>query len=333
MTTSPGDDDLEVEETSISGEAPLPSDPNDISTENQNGLSEHGDDRGQEGLANDEAEVTTGDQENSVSDLSVMPKTQNSSNTLGRDIEEKEEYSSSNSSVVQFLALYLLVLAFFIWLVSLARFDGVKSLAVINGLKSTFETKEMEKEVTELRTLIRSKVTSSKQFEDSISGLFSTLLGVEKVEAPTPGRTMRVVMNADTLFESEKTTIKEFNFAFMDRVIASLSERPPGYHFDMEFIIGSDEDASGYGTLPVNQTLQMARAGVFVRSMLARGAPPDTLSVGIRKGNPNTVTLWFYIRSPVEVNAYYEELKKPANIAPNGNTLEETIKEGAASGG
>jgi len=333
MTTSPGDDDLEVEETSISGEAPLPSDPNDISTENQNGLSQHGDDRGQEGLANDEAEVTTGDQENSVSDLSVMPKTQNSSNTLNQDIEEKEEYSSSTSSVVQFLALYLLVLAFFIWLVSLARFDGVKSLAVINGLKSTFETKEMEKEVTELRTLIRSKVTSSKQFEDSISGLFSTLLGVEKVEAPTPGRTMRVVMNADTLFESEKTTIKEFNFAFMDRVIASLSERPPGYHFDMEFIIGSDEDASGYGTLPVNQTLQMARAGVFVRSMLARGAPPDTLSVGIRKGNPNTVTLWFYIRSPVEVNAYYEELKNPANVAPTGDALEETIKEGAASGG
>ena len=224
-------------------------------------------------------------------------------------------------------------MAFFIWLVSLARFDGVKTLAVIQGLKSTFETREMEKDVSELITLIRSKVTSSKQFEDSISGLFSTLLGVEKVEAPTPGRTMRVVMNADTLFESEKTKIKQFNFAFMDRVIASLSERPPGYHFDMEFIIGSDEDASGYGTLPVNQTLQMARAGVFVRSMLARGAPPDTLSVGIRKGNPNTVTLWFYIRSPVEVNAYYEELKNLANVAPNGDTLEETIKEGAASGG
>ena len=67
--------------------------------------------------------------------------------------------------------------------------------------------------------------------------------------------------------------------------------------------------------------------------MLARGAPPDTLSVGIRKGNPNTVTLWFYIRSPVEVNAYYEELKKTANVTPNGDTLEETIKEGAASGG
>tara|TARA_B100001146_G_scaffold217182_1_gene221487 strand:+ start:41 stop:1042 length:1002 start_codon:yes stop_codon:yes gene_type:complete len=333
MTTSPGDDDLEVEKASIAGEAPLPQDPNDSSTESQNGLSENGDDRGQESLPNDGDEGETGSQENGGSELPVMPEAQQSSNNLGQVTEKEAEYSSSGSSVVQFLALYLIVLAFFIWLVSLARFDGVKSLAVIQGLKATFETREMEKDVFELQTLIRSKVTSSKQFEDSISGLFSTLLGVEKVEAPTPGRTMRVVMNADTLFESEKTKIKQFNFAFMDRVIASLSERPPGYHFDMEFIIGSDEDASGYGTLPVNQTLQMARAGVFVRSMLARGAPPDTLSVGIRKGNPNTVTLWFYIRSPVEVNAYYEELKKTAKVAPNGDTLEETIKEGAASGG
>ena len=53
MTTSPGDDDLEVEKASIAGEAPLPQDPNDSSTESQNGLSENGDDRGQESLAND----------------------------------------------------------------------------------------------------------------------------------------------------------------------------------------------------------------------------------------------------------------------------------------
>ena len=172
------------------------------------------------------------------------------------------------------------------------------------------------------KTLIRKKITSGKEFEDSIRGLFSTLLGVEKVEAPTPGRTMRVVMNTDNLFESEKTKIKEFNYAFMDRVIASLSERPPGYHFDMEFVIGTGEDASGYGTLPVNQTLQMARAGVFVRSMLARGAPPDTVSVGVRKGDPNSVTLRFYVRSPLEVDAYYKELENPNTAKSNGNTEE-----------
>ena len=230
--------------------------------------------------------------------------------------KEVEDKSALGASVVQFLALYLLILAFFIWLVSLARFEGVKSLAVINSLKSTFETKEKEEE-RDITTIITSKILSSKQFEDNIRGLFSTLLGVEKVEAPTPGQNMRVVMRSDTLFEKEKTKIKEFNYKFMDRVVASLSERPPGYHFDVEFIVRSKQDSSGYGTLPTDQTLQMARAGNFVRTMLARGAPPDSVSIGVREGNPERIVLWFHIRSPLEVDTYYKGLRSSSSQAVN----------------
>ena len=230
--------------------------------------------------------------------------------------KEVEDKSALGASVVQFLALYLLILAFFIWLVSLARFEGVKSLAVINSLKSTFETKQKEEE-KDITTIITAKILSAKQFEDNIRGLFSTLLGVEKVEAPTPGQNMRVVMRADTLFEKEKTKIKEFNYKFMDRVVASLSERPPGYHFDVEFIVRSKQDSSGYGTLPTDQTLQMARAGNFVRTMLERGAPPDSVSIGVREGNPQRIVLWFHIRSPLEVDSYYKGLKSSSSQAVN----------------
>ena len=230
--------------------------------------------------------------------------------------KEVEDKSALGASVVQFLALYLLILAFFIWLVSLARFEGVKSLAVINSLKSTFETKQKEEE-KDITTIITAKILSAKQFEDNIRGLFSTLLGVEKVEAPTPGQNMRVVMRADTLFEKEKTKIKEFNYKFMDRVVASLSERPPGYHFDVEFIVRSKQDSSGYGTLPTDQTLQMARAGNFVRTMLERGAPPDSVSIGVREGNPQRIVLWFHIRSPLEVDSYYKSLKSSSSQTVN----------------
>jgi hypothetical protein len=64
----------------------------------------------------------------------------------------------------------------------------------------------------------------------------------------------------------------------------------------MEFVIGSEDKPNTL--IPSEQTLQMAGAGAFVRGMLALGVPPDTVSIGIRKGNPDKVTLWFYIRSP-----------------------------------
>ena len=175
MTPSPGDGDPEVEKDSITDGVSPPSDPIGNSTESQDGLTSNVSDVGDEGLSNDENEGATDNQESGESEQAAIPEVEDSSNTFNQFTGAKRAYSSSNSSVVQFLALYLLVLAFFIWLVSLARFDGVKSLAVINALKSTFETKQMEKEVTELRTLIRSKVSTSNQFEDNIRGLFSTL--------------------------------------------------------------------------------------------------------------------------------------------------------------
>ncbi len=61
--------------------------------------------------------------------------------------------------------------------------------------------------------------------------------------------------------------------------------------------------------LPTEQTLEMARAGSFVREMFARGVPADTVSIGMKQGSPGKVTMWFYVRAPQEVDAYYRSLR------------------------
>ena len=100
----------------------------------------------------------------------------------------------------------------------------------------------------------------------------------------------------------------------VDRIIASLNGRPPGLRFDMEFVIGAE--VSGAGELPTGQTLQMARAGSLAREMLARGAPPDTISIGLQGGAPNKITMWFFTRATDEVDLFYKTLagtlSKPA---------------------
>ena len=82
--------------------------------------------------------------------------------------------------------------------------------------------------------------------------------------------------------------------ASLDRLVASLSGRPPGLRYEMQFIIGSPY-AEGT-SLPIGGTLETSRASVFVRDMLSRGAPPDSLSVGLKPGNPDEITLWFLVR-------------------------------------
>jgi hypothetical protein len=215
----------------------------------------------------------------------------------------------NNTTILQFLSLYLLVLAFFILLVTISTFEKVKSSAVMDSLNSTFAT--VLPPSTEL-TDFNSKsgpILAGQAFQDKTNNLFATTLGVEKIEVIQPGRIMRVQMAADSLFEIDKAVMREAQRPMIDRLIASLSSRPPGFQFDMEFVIGS---AYATGTsLPIGETLEMKRAGAFVQEMLGRGVPPDAISIGMRHGEEGQVVMWFYVRSPEDAQKFYTRLTAP----------------------
>ena len=61
-----------------------------------------------------------------------------------------------------------------------------------------------------------------------------------------------------------------------------------------QFVIGSPYTEET--NLPIGTTLETSRASVFVRDMLSRGAPPDSLTVGLKPGNADEITLWFHVR-------------------------------------
>jgi flagellar motor protein MotB len=229
----------------------------------------------------------------------------------------------SSSTTIQFLSLFLLLLAIFISLVSISTPENIKSKAVMDSLNSTFASVRQPRTELTVFTSRAGRFIGADEFQDRIDGLFAAALGVEQVEIVAPGRSMRVVMDADALFHADKIEIREAQIPMVDRIIASLNGRPPGLRFDMEFVIGAE--VTGAGELPIGQTLQMARAGSLAREMLARGAPPDTVSIGLRGGAPNKITMWFFVRATDEVDLFYKTLAgtlaKPAaqdgiNIPP-----------------
>lgn len=202
------------------------------------------------------------------------------------------------SSIALFLALYLLVLAFFILLVSISTIEEVKSQAAMDSLTSSFTT--ILPPSLQLTAISNSEgdVIAGQQFQEQVTNIFSTTIQVVSVDVIQPGRLMRIQLNSDVLFEPEKTDIREANHPLLDRIVASLSGRPPGFRYDMEFVIGSSYEAGKI--MPIGQTLEMARAGAFVRTMLERGAPPDSVAVGIQPGDPKRCSIWFYVRSSDE---------------------------------
>ncbi|MBL4615572.1 MAG: hypothetical protein JKY27_11955 [Magnetovibrio sp.] len=211
-----------------------------------------------------------------------------------------------NSTLALFLGLYLVVLAFFILLVTISTVEETKSKKVMDSLSSAFTS--IVPPSADL-TSFKSKdgdVLAGQEFQQQVTGIFSTALGIDKVEMVQPGRQMRLLMKADNLFFTDEARIRPAMYPLLDRTVAALSNRPPGLRFDLEFIIGVETAADGK-TMPVEETLELRRAGAFAEEMNSRGIPPDSIAVGIRPGHVGEVVIWFYTRDIEKTKLKFEE--------------------------
>lgn len=203
--------------------------------------------------------------------------------------------SDASRIMTLFLSLYLLVLAFFILLVSISSTEDVKSKALMDSLSSTFSSVLPPRMDLRNFNATTGEFLAADEFQRQVTGLFSTVIGVVKVDAIQPGRLMRVELDGDGLFEQGQAVVREGQYGFVDRLVSALSSNPPGLRFEMDFVVPTpwSEDM----TLPTTQDLSIERAGAFARELLSRGAPPGSVSIGLKGSDSETVEIWFHIRS------------------------------------
>ncbi len=203
--------------------------------------------------------------------------------------------AGGTGTVSLFLSLFLLVLAFFIILVSISTVEETRSKAVMRSLTSTFAS--ILPPTTDLTRLMSKtgEVIGAEQFQGEIAGLFTTHVQAVKVEIVQPGRAMKLTLPADALFEPGTVDLRPGRDELLDRLVSSLSGRPPALRFDMEALF-CDSYVDGTA-LPIGEALPTRRAGALARAMLGRGVPPDSLSVGLQPGDPRDLVVWFHVRA------------------------------------
>ncbi|MCR4378513.1 MAG: hypothetical protein NUV50_10545 [Rhodospirillales bacterium] len=221
-------------------------------------------------------------------------------------------HSAGDPTVALFLGLYLVLLAFFIMLVSISTPEEAKSKQVMNSLSSAFAS--IVPPSVDLQSF-RSKdgdVLAGQEFQQQVTGIFATELGIDKIETIQPGRQMRLILASDNLFFQGEARIRPAMFPLLDRTVAAMSNRPAGMRFDLEFVIGTPTLSDGK-TMPIAQTLEIARAGAFARAMFERGIPPDSVSVGMRPGHVGEAVIWFYTRDIAADKLRLDDAKKTEN--------------------
>lgn len=220
-----------------------------------------------------------------------------------------DNFNSNNSGPVKdsgpilFLGLFLLLLAFFILLNSLATREEIKTRAVINSLLLTFQAPEEEETSREVYISALAPVPDPEELVDELERIWVASIPLLKVERLNDGRTMQAEMPVNELFFGRGAKLRSDRKVLLRNTAKALSYKAQGFVNELAFVLGDQITTDG----DRNDT-QMARSVAIARELVANGAPPDTVKIGVVEGNKQRLRMRFHVRDEEQAYVDFREL-------------------------
>ncbi|AMW33833.1 hypothetical protein HEQ62_06735 [Haematospirillum jordaniae] len=190
-----------------------------------------------------------------------------------------------------FLSLSLLLLGFFIILVSSSRYDSHRATPVLSGVARAFSDSRHHDGLVdqELFTGRHGRwLSSARSFEAALTRALTTDLRVLPVIHYVGADTLRALLPVESLFEPGKASFRSERQAFLDHLVAVLSSPPAGFSCEMSVLIQvSAMDRVG------EVLLAEQRVVGFASLAAARGMPLSQLVVGEEIGKEGDLVLAF----------------------------------------
>jgi len=184
--------------------------------------------------------------------------------------------------LLSFLSLQLMLLAFFIVLVSLSTFDDRRVRSVLGSIQDVFAELPNAEDGDDLRS--NADALALEAVRDEVAEVFATALVLDRVERTGDGD-VEIEVAADRLFAHGTAQLLPGTEAILARVVAVLEKRPAGFRYEMDVLVGRTDARSETGGEEVQ------RAGALVRAFVAAGALPSGLSAGIERRDGGRVRI------------------------------------------
>lgn len=203
-----------------------------------------------------------------------------------------------DSTTPIFLALYLIILAFFILMNAISSRQEARSDAVLGSLGATFSEPALVA-TGPFDVAPGSGVFSAiADFENTVRALFEAEFPFVKVSPYQPFGQMQVEIPVESIYAPGRTTPLAEQAPFFDRLAAALNREIPGHHFEAELLIALPV-AEARNPTP-ERAIAVERAGAFARQLDARNVSANHVSVGIEEGDPAMLRLLFFARAAGE---------------------------------
>lgn len=184
---------------------------------------------------------------------------------------------------ITYLDLVVLLMIFFILLVSLSHYETGKLDPVLKGVRDAFHSAlplDLREEPPERRGR-----AIDDSFVNGVGQLFAEELALPHALAERRGDYVAFTVPVEALFIAGASEPRRDRDPLFQRLAGMVQTRPPGIKLEVEALFG----ASGAPPLLVE------RAGGLARAMIGRGMPPGALSVGFAGGDPAALRIIFQV--------------------------------------
>lgn len=199
----------------------------------------------------------------------------------------------SNNSSVQvgtsqlFLSLFLLLLAFFIFINSVSTYKEKKTTDVVESIRASFPAVVSSKQLFQLRSLKKS-VVSPTVFNE-LDELFQHLFRDRKLKISFENKIAQIDIPVNLIFEKATAVRLDKLETLLVRLAAIIVRAENEYPLGTEIVFGYA------GTLEEkfeNQLIQ-ERCSVIMSILLEKTVPKGSVAVGLETGNPDFLRFKF----------------------------------------
>ena len=206
----------------------------------------------------------------------------------------KAKGGANDPSIVLFLGLYLLLLAFFIMLNSISKIDEERSSQAVDSVGEAFSELIPSRFRSENDLIAQGAVVATDSFKGELTAAMASILAVAEVES-LGGNQLRVETDVDSLFDESAEVFNENAAIFMDRIGRVFRRTEDGQRRELEIIIGVGEELPETIDAANNQALRQVT--LFTRELIDRRVPEELMSIGLSPGNEGGILMFFNSRA------------------------------------
>ncbi|MBT3535451.1 MAG: hypothetical protein HN478_16345 [Rhodospirillaceae bacterium] len=207
---------------------------------------------------------------------------------------------------VVLMSLYLILVAFFIMLNSMAQLEESRIEEAMGSVKAEFRNELAIAKAGPTVAHFDGQAEVVSNFHGEIRQLFQANLPIDHVDPVRRGDVLSFRVPTDVLFRTDAVAARPRGRPFLDAMAASLKRTRPGYQAIVEMVLGTGvslpDGGNGGGDFELHRATSLAHA------LRRRGVDAAFIRTGLIAGDPGQISFIFQVRDEAQSRLTFSNL-------------------------